>query len=93
MITIDEIKKNLIDLGLNPNDYLILLNEDSYEVWKKEVSPNYARFATQEDKPIKLDINDVAEFTTIIATDKDEIAEMLVYALQKIQELEGKING
>lgn len=92
-MTIEEIKKQLIEQGLNPEDYLILLEKNGYQIWKKEVAPNYARFAMQEDKPIKLDVNDVAEFTTIIATDKDEIAEMLAYALQKIQELEGKVNG
>ena len=92
-MTSDDIKKELIEQGLNPEDYSILLEKNGYQIWKKEVAPNYARFATQEDKPIKLDINDVAEFTTVIATDKDEIAEMLVYALQKIQELEGKLNG
>ena len=35
----------------------------------------------------------MAELTTLAATDKDDIAEMLVYALQKIDELEGRLNG
>lgn len=39
------------------------------------------------------DVNDVAELTTLAAVDKDDIAEMLVYALQKIDELEGRLNG
>lgn len=39
------------------------------------------------------DVNDVAELTTMVAMDKDDIAEMLVYALQKIDELEGRLNG
>ena len=37
--------------------------------------------------------NDVAEMTVLNAMDKDDIAEMLVYALQKIDELEGRLNG
>ena len=39
------------------------------------------------------DVNTVAEFATISALDKEELAEMLVYALQRIDELEGRLNG
>ncbi len=41
----------------------------------------------------KEDMNDVAELTTIVAMDKDDLAEMLLYALQRIDVLEGLING
>lgn len=39
------------------------------------------------------DVNIVADLTIITALDKDELAETLVFALQRIDELEGKING
>lgn len=39
------------------------------------------------------DTNDVAEMTVLNAMDKDNIAEMLLYALQRIDELEEMING
>lgn len=42
---------------------------------------------------VKVDLNETAEFATMNALDKDELAEMLVFALEKIAELEGKING
>ncbi|HZJ98834.1 MAG TPA: hypothetical protein VFC79_02445 [Tissierellaceae bacterium] len=39
------------------------------------------------------DTNDVAEMTVLNAMDKDDIAEMLLYALHRIDELEEMING
>lgn len=39
------------------------------------------------------DTNDVAEMTALNALDKDDIAEMLLYVLQRIDELEEMING
>lgn len=56
----------------------------------------YLVFDTNVEKRIeyiKKDMNDVAELTTMTALDKDELAEMLVYALQKIDELEARVDG
>lgn len=39
----------------------------------------------------KLDIEDIAEITSYTLEDSDSTAEMLVYALEKISELEEKI--
>lgn len=39
------------------------------------------------------DTNDVAEMTVLNAMDKDELAEMMLFCLQRIDELEVMING
>ncbi|WP_324824974.1 hypothetical protein [Sinanaerobacter sp. ZZT-01] len=51
------------------------------------------QIAKQEDEPIIEDLESVAELTTFTSMDKDEIAEALVMALQRIDKLEEKING
>ena len=89
---IDKIKTNLIEQGLDVDDFKITILENGYSItpkWFYETK----QIAKKEDKPIIEDVNDVAELTTIVAMDKDEIAEMLVYALQRIDELEARING
>lgn len=89
---IDNIKQDLINNKQNPDDYDITITEYGYKVvpkWFYETK----QIAKKEDKPIIEDLNATAEFATITAMDKDEIAEMLVYALQKIDELEARLNG
>ena len=89
---IDKIKTNLIEQGLDVDDFKITILENGYSItpkWFYETK----QIAKKEDKPIIEDVNDVAELTTIVAMDKDELAEMLVYALQRIDELEEMING
>lgn len=89
---LEEINQDLIHHGKNPDDFNITITENGYSVtpkWFYETK----QIARKEDKPIIQDVNDVAELTTIVAMDKDELAEMLVYALQKIDELEGRLNG
>lgn len=73
-------------------------HKDKYLIKEKNISDGSFLIFTNI-KPIELgiselnrDINNVAELTTIVAMDKDDIAEMLVYALQKIDELEGRLN-
>lgn len=39
------------------------------------------------------DINSTANFASIVAMDKDELAEMLTIAFQRIDKLEVKVNG
>lgn len=88
----DEIINSIIEQGLDPNDF-----EISITGCGRTVTPKWfyetRQIAKKEDKPIIEDVNDVAELTTITAMDKDELAEMLVYALQRIDELEEMING
>ena len=80
-------------------DFILQQYKDKYLIAEKNIKEgNFLIFT--DVKPIEIsitelnqDINDVAELTTIVAMDKDEIAEMLVYALQRIDELEARING
>lgn len=91
-MTIEGIKESLVREGRNPSDFNITITENGYSVtpkWFYETK----QIAKQEDELIIDDVNDVAELTTIVAMDKDELAEMLVYALQRIDELEARING
>lgn len=91
-MTLVNIIEELINQGKDPNDFNIKILEDGYSIspkWFYETK----QIAKQEDEPIIEDVNDVAELTTITAMDKDELAEMLVYALQRIDELEEMING
>lgn len=89
---IEEIKNQLMQEGKDPNDFEIDVVGDSYSITPKWFYEN-KQIAKEQDKPIIEDVNDVAELTTITAMDKDELAEMLVYALQRIDELEARING
>lgn len=91
-MTLGKITQELIEQGKNPNDFNIKVFEEGYSVTPKWFYED-KQIAKEEDKPIVEDVNDVAEFATIIAMDKDEIAEMLVYTLMKIDELEARING
>jgi len=89
---IEEIKNQLMQEGKDPNDFEIDVVGDSYSITPKWFYEQ-KQIAKKEDEPIIEDVNDVAELTTIVAMDKDDIAEMLVYALQRIDELEARING
>lgn len=91
-MNIIEIKKEIISQGKNPDDFNIKITENGYSVTPKWFYEN-KQIAKKEDKPIVEDVNDMAQLTTITAMDKDELAGMLVYALQRIDELEVMING
>lgn len=88
MDKIEEYMKKITQAGFNINDFTI--TDDGYHP-RRDL--NIREVTKEENTPIIEDVNDVAEFATIIATDKDEIAEMLVYALQRIDELEGRLDG
>lgn len=94
---IDVIKREMTNNGQDPNDYIIVINGDVVTVWEKDFAPkpllNARHLAKQEDKPIIEDVNATAELTAITAMDKDELAEMLVFALTRIDELEARLNG
>lgn len=86
------IENELRAKNLDPDDFNIILTDNGYQVtpkWFYETK----QIAKKEDKPIIGDVNDVAEMTVLNALDKDDIAEMLLYALQRIDELEEMING
>ena len=66
-MTIEQIRQNLIDEGINLDDVLILINADGngYQVWQKQVAPNFARFADQQDLILSADVfyeNMILEF-------------------------------
>ena len=88
----EDIINQLLADGKNPDDFNIEITENMVKVIPKwSFQPR--QIAKEEDMPIIEDVNTVAELTTITAMDKDEIAEMLVYALQRIDELEARLNG
>ena len=92
---IEQIRQQLINEGLNPDDYAILPNADGqgYQAWKKEVAPSFARFAIQEDKTQKEDIDIVADTAVIAMMNIETLADTVVYLLGKVEELEGMLNG
>lgn len=76
---------------------IIKVDEEEFKGWEYDEMQYTIRewqelVGTKTDL-LQEDVNDVAELTTIVAMDKDDLAEMLVYALQKIDELEGRLNG
>ena len=86
------IEQELINQGRDPDDFYIKITENGYSVipkWFYEIK----QIAKKEDNPIIEDVTTVAEFAAISAMDKEEIAKMLVYALQRIDELEARLNG
>lgn len=90
-MTIDNIKKELRDLGQNPDDFNINITENGYSVtpkWFYETK----QVAKQEDKPIKEDVDIVAETAVFAMMDIQDLAEMLVYALNEIETLKGMVN-
>lgn len=54
---------------------------------------NFIELISESTEVLKLDINDVAEITVLNAMDKDDLAEMVIYCLSKIDELGGRLNG
>lgn len=52
-MTIEQIKQQLINDGLNPDDYLILVTQNGYSVWKKEFAPDFMRASEQAVEPEK----------------------------------------
>lgn len=84
--------------SLDEREYIVENNIGKYLIEEKNIREgNFLVFSDVKPLEIELlevkdDVNDVAELTTMIAMDKDELAEMLVYALQKIDELEERLN-
>jgi hypothetical protein len=74
----DKIKQELIDQGKDPNDFDIKTFKNAYSVTPKWFYEQ-KQIAKKENKPIIQDV--------------DDVAEMLVYALQRIDELEARMNG
>lgn len=88
----EEIKKDLIKNGIEPDDFKITVSEDRYEItpkWFYETK----QIAKKEDKPIKEDVDVVAETAVFAMMDIEDLAQMLVHTFQRINELEAKING
>lgn len=92
MTKTEEVRQNLLEQGKDPNDFNIVVTENGHSITPKWFYEN-KQIAKKEDKPIIEDVNGVAEMTTIVAMDKDDLAEMLVYALQRIDELEERLDG
>lgn len=88
-MTIDEMKKQMIKDGQDPNDYCIFQSEFGFSVFKKEFSPSHAKYTDQENQPVKEDLEVVAETSVNASMDLQEIANTLVYALEEIEKLKG----
>ena len=78
-MTIEQIRQQLIDEGVNIDDVLILPNADGtgYQVWQKEYAPNFARFADQQDLILSADVfyeNMILEFKA--ETLEHEVADL-----------------
>lgn len=88
----NEMEKEIIEQGMNPKDFDIFI-EDDRRGYTPKWSYETKEIAKKEDKPIIDDVDTVADLVATTSIDKDELAEMLVYAMQRIDELEVKLNG
>lgn len=83
----------------NEREAILNKQKDKYLIEERNImTGNFLVFSDVKPLEIELsevkdDVNDVAELTTITAMDKDELAEMLVFALQRIDELEARLDG
>ena len=91
-MTREEIEQKLIDNGKDPNDYNIEINNQGYSIVAKWYCEN-KEIAKELDKPIKDDVDIVAETTAITMMDMETLAETVVYLMEKVAELEGRLNG
>lgn len=69
---------------------------DRYTVKADKVIKNYKVIDLQREvKPNELqeDLDTVAKFSTMTNMDVNDVAELLLHALQRIEELEDEING
>lgn len=91
-MNLEDIKQELIEQCKNPDDFNIQITEEGCLVtpkWFYEIK----QIAKLQDKPTKDDIDITAETLVLTMMDVEDLAEMIVYALNKIDELEAKING
>lgn len=91
-MNLEDIKQELIEQGKSPDDFNIQIAEEGFLVtpkWFYEIK----QIAKLQDKPTKDDIDITAETLVLTMMDVEDLAEMIVYALNKIDELEAKING
>jgi hypothetical protein len=91
-MNLEGIKQELIEQGKSPDDFNIQIAEEGFLVtpkWFYEIK----QIAKLLDKPTKDDIDITAETLVLTMMDVEDLAEMIVYALNKIDELEAKING
>lgn len=59
--------------------------------WRKDVAPKSVLYASELDKPQKEDMDITAETTAFVAMDLQEVALMLVYALEEIEQLKAEL--
>lgn len=93
MTDLNNIKHNLEQQGFTLEDFEIQVENGEVKMVKPKKQYIVRKIIREQNRPVLEDINEVAELSTITAMDKDELAEMLVYALIKIDELEARMNG
>lgn len=95
-MTIDEIKQKLVEQGKDPNDFNIKIMQNSYSYTPKWFY-EHKKIAKQQDKPIKEDVDVVAETAVTVMSDVSVTAETVAQLMVEIQilksELEALKNG
>ena len=91
-MTIEEIKQELTEQGKDPNDFNIKIIENGHTITPKRFYET-KQVARKEGKLMKEDVDVVAETLVLAMMDIEDLAGLLVYALNKIDELEAKLNG
>lgn len=86
----EEIKQELIEQGLDIEDFNINVTENGYSITPKWFYEQ-KQIAKQEDKPIKDDVQDVAITTAYVLEDTMTTAETVALLFIKISELEAEI--
>lgn len=91
-MSIEKIKKDLINEGVDPDDFNITILPNGYSLspkWFYQIK----NIAKDEDKPIKEDVDVTAETIVLTAQDVTMLADTVTQLATKIAELEGKISG
>ncbi len=89
---IDKIKTNLIEQGLDVDDFNIVALENGYSISPKWFYEQ-KQIAKKEDKPIIEDVNTTGETIAYNLIDINDIAETLAIVLIEISNLKAEIEG
>lgn len=92
MMTIDDIKQELISQGKDPDDFNIEITEDRYSITPKRFY-EIKQIAKKEDKPIIEDVNAIGKTVAYNLIDMNDIAETLALVLIEINNLKAEIEA
>ena len=60
-MTVGEVRQQLIEEGLNPDDYSIFINGNGVSMWKKDFAPNWIKAAEQQSEYKSVEIAELRE--------------------------------